>query len=84
MYIAVITGLSYNIYAVGKTKIECCDNIITAFKRYVARYGSSVEEWVANCNEDFDEYDNNVMRFLKEYYGCNIHDVTKGYAIGWE
>ena len=84
MYLAVITGLSYNIYAVGKTKNECCDNLSTAFQGYVAQYGSSVEEWVARCGEDFAEYDNNILKFLYEYYGYHFHDITKGYAFGWE
>ena len=84
MYVAAITGLSYNIYAVGTTKNECRSNLLIAFQRYIEQYGSNVEDWVANCGEDFSEYDNNVLKFLKEYYGYHMHDVAKGYAIGWE
>lgn len=84
MYVASLTELSYDIYVVGETKKECCDNLIVAFQKYVEWYGYSVEEWVADCDEDFASYNYDVLRFLETYYGYKMYDITKGYAFGWE
>lgn len=84
MYLAVINGLSYDIYAVGKTEPECLGRILLAFRLYVKQYGRSVEEWIECCGEDFAAYDYDLLRFLQEYYGCGLYDISKGYAFGWE
>ena len=84
MYLAAITDLSYDVYAVGKTKFECLNNLLIAFQRYIERYGCSVEDWVSSCGEDFTAYNRNVMTFLSTYYGYRLYDITKGYALGWE
>ena len=84
MYIASLDELSYDIYSVGATKDECRYNMVTGFVNYVTNYGCTVDQWVEKCDEDFNNYDNDVWTFLNEYYGVHMFNITKGYAIGWE
>ena len=84
MYLAIINGLKYDIYAIGKDMGECKNNLLIAFQRYIEQCGCSIEQWVEDEGEDFSSYNNNTHTFLLEYYGCRFYDITKGYAFGWE
>lgn len=85
MYIGIVRDLSYELYAVGKTKKECKANIGKAFERYMKAYGyANLDEFLEDHDIDLEEYGNNVLTMLEEYYGLNMFDVTKGYALGWE
>ena len=85
MYIAHISGLSYDIYAIGETKEELKANMIEAFKKYAAGHHTTVEEFIEIvCNESLENYDNNLWDFLREYLGVHVYNITKGYALGWE
>ena len=84
MYIASLDGLKYEVYAVGKTKEECKANLIKGFKQYMKDYHMTLEEWLANCNVDYSDYDRDMWTFLYEYHGVHMFDITKGYALGWE
>ena len=84
MYIGIVRDLSYELYAIGKTQKECKTNIIEAFKSYLKGYNLTLDEFLEDHRIDLQEYDNNVLTMLEEYYGLNIFDVSKGYALGWE
>lgn len=85
MYIGIVRDLSYELYAVGKTKEECKANMCKAFERYMKAYEyANLEEFLEDHNIDSEEYGNDVLTLLEEYYGLNMFDVTKGYALGWE
>lgn len=84
MYIGIVRDLSYELYAVGKTQKECKANLLEAFKSYLKGYNLTLDEFLDDHRIDLNEYDNNVLTMLEEYYGLNIFDVTKGYALGWE
>lgn len=85
MYIAHIRGLSYDIYAIGKTESELKANTVKAFEKYLEGYHTTVENFVENeCNESLANYGNSVWNFLREYLGVHTHNVSKGYALGWE
>ena len=84
MYVASLLGLSYDIYAIGKTKEECKANAVKAFEKYLKAYEYTLEAFCEDRRIDLKEYDNGVATLLEEYYGLNMFDVTKGYALGWE
>ena len=84
MYVASLLDLSYDIYAIGKTKEECKSNAVKAFEKYLETYKYTLEEFCEDRNIDLEEYNNSVATMLEEYYGLNMFDVTKGYALGWE
>ena len=84
MYIASVCGMEYEVYAIGKTEEECEQNIVKGFLNYVKSYRTTVEQWVEDIGEDFNNYDNDVYTFLSDYYGVHMFDITKGYALGWE
>lgn len=84
MYIGIVHDLSYELYAVGKTQKECKANMIEAFKDYLKGYNLTLDEFLEDHRIDLQEYDNNVLTMLEEYYGLNMFDVSKGYALGWE
>lgn len=84
MYIASLDELAYEIHSIGKTEEECKQNMVKGFLEYVKSYRTAVEEWIEGCNQDFNDYNNDVWTFLHEYYGVHMFDITKGYALGWE
>lgn len=84
MYIASLDALSYEIHSIGKTENECKQNMVKGFLHYVEFYGDTLEGWVADCDTNLSEYNNDVWTFLHEYYGVHMFDITKGYALGWE
>ena len=84
MYIASLDALSYEIHSIGKTKKECQQNMVKGFLSYVEFSGCTLEEWIEDCNESLNNYNNDVWTFLHEYYGVHMFDITKGYALGWE
>jgi hypothetical protein len=84
MYIASLDELSYSIHSIGQTKKECQQNLVKGFLHYVESYHTTVEQWVEEVGEDFNDYNNDVWTFLYEYYGVHMFDITKGYALGWE
>lgn len=85
MYIGIVHDLSYELYAVGKTKEECKENLLKAFNDYLKGYRyENLEEFLEYHNINLEEYGNDVMTMLEEYYGLNLFDVSKGYALGWE
>lgn len=85
MYIAHIMDLKYDVYAIGKTESELKKNTVKAFEEYLKGFHSSVEEFVEQeCNESLANYGNSVWNFLRDYLGVHTHNVTKGYALGWE
>ena len=85
MYIGIIGDLSYDLYAIGQTKEECKANMGKAFERYLKAYDyANLEEFCEDHRIDLEEYDGSMLTLLEEYYGMNIFDVTKGYALGWE
>ena len=84
MYIASLDSLSYEIHAIGKTEEECKLNMVIGFTRYVKSFRNTVDRWIEECGENFNDYNNDVWTFLHEYYGVHLYDITKGYALGWE
>ena len=84
MYIAHIRDLGYEVYAVGKTEAECKDNIIKAFLNYLIHYRVTLDEWLEGINVSMSDYNYDMWRFLNEYYGASMFNITKGYAFGWE
>ena len=85
MYIAHIGNLAYDIYAIGKTETELIGNTIVAFEHYLKGYHTNIDEFIQQeCNESLANYDNSVWNFLREYLGVHTHNITKGYALGWE
>ena len=85
MYIGIVRDLSYELYAVGKTERECKANLGKAFADYLKGYDyADLDEFLEDHNIDLEEYGNDVLIMLEEYYGLNIFNVTKGYALGWE
>lgn len=84
MYIASLDGLSYEVYAVGKTEEECKANLIKGFKRYLKSYHTTFKEWLADCDVNYSEYNRDMWTFLHEYHGVHMFNITKGYALGWE
>ena len=84
MYIASLDSLKYEIYAVGQTERECKSNLIDGFKQYLKSYRTTFKELLAEINENYAEYDNDMWTFLNEYYGARMFNITKGYALGWE
>jgi hypothetical protein len=85
MYIAHISDLAYDIYAIGETELELKNNMIKAFEAYLISYHTNVEEFVENdCKENLANYDNSVWNFLREYLGMQTYNIIKGYALGWE
>ena len=84
MYIASLDALSYEIHSIGKTKEECQQNMVNGFLEYVEFSGCTLEEWIEQSSVDFNDYDNDVWTFLRDYYGVHMFDITKGYALGWE
>ena len=85
MYIAHIVGLKYDIYAIGKTESELKRNTVKAFEEYLKGFHSTVDEFVEQeCNESLANYGNSVWNFMREYLGVHTHNITKGYALGWE
>ena len=85
MYVAHISDLKYDIYAIGKTESELKKNTVKAFEEYLKGFRTNVEEFVEQeCNESLANYDNSVWNFLREYLGVHTFNITKGYALGWE
>lgn len=85
MYLGIVRDLSYELYAVGKTEKECKTNIRKAFDDYLKGYDyANLDEFLEDHTINLEEYGNDVLTMLEEYYGLNIFDVTKGYALGWE
>lgn len=85
MYIGIVRDLSYELYAVGKTKEECKANLCKAFNDYLKGYNyANLDEFLENHGIDLKEYDNDVLTMLEEYWGLATFDVSKGYALGWE
>lgn len=85
MYISHIMDLKYDIYAIGKTESELKKNTVKAFEEYLKGFHFTVDEFVGQeCNESLANYDNSVWNFLREYLGVHTHNITKGYALGWE
>lgn len=85
MYLGIIRDLSYELYAVGKTKEECKENLCKAFRDYLKGYGyADLDEFLEEHSIDLEEYGNDVLTMLEEYYGLNTFDIAKGYALGWE
>jgi len=84
MYVASLDELSYEIHAIGKTEEECKKNMVKGFLHYAKSYKTTVEQWVEEVGEDFNDYNNDVWTFLNDYYGVHMFDITKGYALGWE
>ena len=85
MYVAHISDLKYDIYAIGKTESELKKNTVKAFEEYLKGFRTSVEEFVEQeCNENLANYNNSVWNFLREYLGVHTFNITKGYALGWE
>lgn len=84
MYLGIVRDLSYELYAIGKTKKECKANILKAFDVYLDNYRLTLDEFLEDRGIDLEEYDNEVLTMLEEWFGLNIFDITKGYALGWE
>lgn len=84
MYIASLDGLSYEVYAIGKTEDECKANLIKGFKQYMKSYNTTLKEWLVNHDVDYSDYDRDMWTFLHEYHGVHMFNITKGYAFGWE
>lgn len=85
MYIGIVRDLSYELYAVGKTKEECKSNLVKAFEDYLKGYNyADLDEFLENHGINLEEYGNDVFIMLQEYWGMHIFDVSKGYALGWE
>ena len=85
MYIGIVRDLSYELYAVGKTEDECKANLAKAFADYLKGYDyANLDEFLEDHHIDLDEYENDVLIMLEEYYGLHTFDVSKGYALGWE
>ena len=85
MYIANIRNLKYDVYAIGRTESELKENTIKAFEQYLMVYRTTVEDFIENeCDESLANYDNSVWNFLREYLGMSVHNIAKGYALGWE
>ena len=84
MYIASLNSLKYEIYAIGKTEEECKANLVKGFNQYMKSYHITFQEWLAEINVDYADYQENMWAFLNEYYGVHMFNITKGYALGWE
>ena len=85
MYIAHIMDLKYDVYAIGTTESELKSNTVKAFKQYLKSFHTTVEDFVENeCGDNLANYDNSIWNFLREYLGVHTHNITKGYALGWE
>ena len=85
MYLGIVRDLSYELYAIGKTKEECKANICKAFDDYLKAYDyTDLDEFLEDHHIDLEEYGNDVLTMLEEYYGLNRFDVTRCYALGWE
>lgn len=84
MYIASLDSLGYEIHAIGKTEEECKRNMVIGFNRYVKSFHNTVDRWIEESGENFNDYNNDVWTFLHEYYGVHLYDITKGYVLGWE
>lgn len=85
MYLGIVRDLSYELYAVGKTEKECKANICKAFEDYLKGYNyADLDEFCEEHDINLEEYNNDVLIMLEEYYGLNTFNITKGYALGWE
>lgn len=85
MYIGIVRDLSYELYAIGKTKKECKANLLKAFGDYLKGYDyADLDEFLEEHNIDLSEYNHDLLTMLEEYYGLNMFDMSKGYALGWE
>lgn len=85
MYIANIRNLKYDVYAIGRTESELKENTIKALEQYLMAYRTTIEDFIENeCDESLANYDNSVWNFLREYLGVSVHNIDKGYALGWE
>lgn len=84
MYVASLDSLKYEIYAVGQTEEECKANLLKWFKQYMKSYHTTFKALLAEINENYADYKNDMWTFLNEYYGARMFNVTKGYALGWE
>ena len=85
MYIAHIMDLKYDVYAIGATESELKANTVKAFKQYLKSFHMTVTDFVENeCGDNLANYDNSIWNFLREYLGVHTHNITKGYALGWE
>ena len=84
MYIATLTDLKYPIHAIGNTQEECKKNMLKGFKAYMKSFKITFAEWIEEVGVDYTDYGNDMWRFLSEYYGVHMFNVTKGYALGWE
>ena len=84
MYVATLTALKYSLNAIGNTQEECRQNLIRGFKQYMKSYRVTFGKWLEDIGVDYADYNNDMWTFLHDYYGVNMFDITKGYALGWE
>ena len=84
MYLGIVRDLSYELYAVGKTEKECKANIGKAFAKYLEGYHLTLDEFLEDRDINLEDYGNDVLIMLEEYFGLHTFDITKGYALGWE
>lgn len=73
--------LDYTLVSVGNTEDEAIKNLIDCFTDWANNKEGSVENWVTNiAGVTFSNYDNDIWKFLNEYYGAYIQEVNN-YAV---